>query len=97
MISIDWQFLVAIVLLTIGAGGTLFLLGKQLYKFFWNPFPEESARGADDPAPPGAIEWVEDICIAMGSAPSTSILNSLRAGQSRDQARAARIVELQKP
>lgn len=52
-------------------------------------------RGADEPAPPGAIKWVQDIREAMGSAKAESILASLTAGESRDQARSRRIAELE--
>jgi len=97
MVSINWQFVAASILLAGGAGGTLFLLGQYLYGLFSKPSIRVKVRDADDPAPPGAVDWVEDIHKAMGSAPATTILTSLKAGQSRDQARAARIAELQKP
>ena len=97
MVSINWQFVIASILLAGGAGGTLFLLGRQVYSFFTKTTAGAKVRGADDPAPPGAVEWVEDICGAMGSAPAGTMLSSLKAGQSRDQARATRIAELQKP
>lgn len=52
-------------------------------------------RGADDPAPLDAVKWVLDIRESMGVASSESVLASLVAGESRDQARARRISELE--
>jgi len=96
MVSINWQFVAASILLAGGAGGTLFFLGKWIYGFFTRTTVGVKVRGADELAPPGAVEWVEDICGAMGLAPAETMLSSLKAGQSRDQARATRIAELQK-
>lgn len=52
-------------------------------------------RGADQNAPPGAVEWVLDICSAMSMAEPGTILESLKVGESRDQARTRRITELE--
>jgi hypothetical protein len=52
-------------------------------------------RGADQIAPPGAVEWVLDICSAMSMAEPGTILESLKVGESRDQARTRRIAELE--
>ena len=52
-------------------------------------------RGADQNAPPGAVEWVLDICSAMSMAEPGTILESLKVGESRDQARTRRIAELE--
>ena len=57
--------------------------------------PVSDVRGADDPAPPGAVAWVQDIVAAMGAAKADSILPALVAGESRDIARARRIGELE--
>lgn len=52
-------------------------------------------RGADQNAPPGAVEWVLDICSAMSMAEPGTKLESLKVGESRDQARTRRIAELE--
>jgi len=52
-------------------------------------------RSADESAPPGAQEWVRDITAAMGDASAESKLTALRDGLTRDQARMARITELE--
>lgn len=52
-------------------------------------------RGADVPAPPGAVDWVLDICAAMSMAEPGTILEALKIGESRDQARTRRIAELE--
>jgi len=104
MTSVNWRFVIASMLLVgVAGGGTLFLLGSYLYGLFNKPsvgakVHGAKVRGADELAPPGAVEWVEDIGSAMGpSVSAETVLMSLRAGQSRDQARATRIAELQKP
>jgi len=43
-------------------------------------------RRADDPAPPGAVEWVADVCGAIDGAPADLILGVLKAGGSRESA-----------
>ena len=52
-------------------------------------------RGADQIAPPGAVEWVLDIVAAMSAASPSTTLESLKLGESRDQARTRRIAELE--
>jgi len=54
-----------------------------------------ASRGADVPAPPGAVDWVLDICKAMSMAEPGTILEALKIGESRDQARTRRIAELE--
>jgi len=54
-----------------------------------------TGRGADVPAPPGAVAWVLDICKAMSMAEPGTILEALKIGESRDQARTRRIAELE--
>jgi len=62
-----------------------------------------AVRGADDPAPAGAVEWYLDICAAMGScveeamenSSARSLLDSLKAGESRRQASDRRIAILE--
>ena len=55
-----------------------------------------AVRGADDPAPDGAVEWIKDIKTAMGGSSAESMLAALLAGESRDKARSRRIAELEK-
>jgi hypothetical protein len=52
-------------------------------------------RAADEHPPSGAVEWVEDIRIAMGGASAESVLQCLTDGATRDAARRARIEELE--
>lgn len=56
---------------------------------------EPAVRGADDPAPDGAVEWIKDITAAMGGSSAESMLAALLAGETRDQARSRRIRELE--
>ena len=58
-----------------------------------SPVPPQ--RSADEPSPPGAVEWVQDIVKAMGSADPAFKLVQLESGSSRDTAKAARINELE--
>ena len=43
-------------------------------------------RRADDPAPPGAVDWVSDVCGAIEGAPAELILGVLKDGGSRESA-----------
>lgn len=98
MISIDWQSILAYLLIGVsGIGG----LGWGI-KAAWpkikslKPKPDgEKTRLADEPAPPGTIEYNVDICEAMGNASAESKLNALLVGVTRDEARALRISELE--
>lgn len=56
---------------------------------------DPAVRGADDPAPDGAVEWIKDIKTAMGGSSAESMLAALLAGESRDKARSRRIQELE--
>lgn len=56
---------------------------------------DPAVRGADDPAPDGAVEWIKDIKTAMGGSSAESMLAALLAGESRDKARSRRISELE--
>lgn len=51
MVSINWQFVMASVLLAVGAGGSLFFLGKWIYGFFTRTTVGVKVRGADELAP----------------------------------------------
>lgn len=56
---------------------------------------DPAVRGADDPAPEGAVDWIKDIKAAMGGSSAESMLAALLAGETRDQARSRRIQELE--
>ena len=96
MISIDWQQLIAYLLLGGSALGGIAYGGKIAWSKFRTAKPASpSERSADEPAPPGAVEWVADICEAMGDASAESKLAALTVGSTRDNARALRIHELE--
>ena len=96
MISIDWQQIIGAVLFGASAIGGIVYGGKVAWTKFRTAKPAEpSERLADEPAPPGAVEWVADICDAMGNAPDSTKLGALLAGSTRDHARALRISELE--
>jgi hypothetical protein len=93
MVEINWQAVFGILLIAAGGGwaGWQWWSGRRSEKS-----PEVAAkRSADEPPPPGAVEWVQDIVLAMGDASAESILQCLHDGATRDQARAARIDELE--
>lgn len=96
MISVDWQSIIAYLLLGASGLGGLAWGGKAAWvKWKARPTGTTPGRGADDLAPPGSIEWVTDVCDAMGSASAESKLNALCTGSTRDQARSLRISELE--
>lgn len=100
MISIDWQSILAYLLLGGSGLGGLIWGGKVAWTK-WKALPASKVtpiaeRSADAPAPTGAVEWVEDIVDAMGSASAESVLIALRDGASRDDARSRRIGELER-
>ena len=96
MIAIDWQQIIAYLLLGGSGIGGLIWGGKVAWTKFRSGKPASSERSADDPAPDGAVEWVEDIVVAMGEASAESVLRALRDGASRDDARSRRIGELER-
>lgn len=99
MISIDWQQVIGAVILAASALGGIAYAGRAAWTKFRTAKPatpaDSSERSADEPAPPGAVEWVADICDAMGNAPDSTKLGALLAGSTRDHARALRISELE--
>jgi hypothetical protein len=100
MISIDWPQVIGAILISVSGIGGLALGGKTLWAK-WKSLPPGTTavppgRSADDGPPPGAVEWVEDIYTAMGSASAESVLIALRDGASRDDARSRRIGELER-
>jgi len=99
-VSINWQPIIGGILI---AGGAIWAAVQA-----WRARPVKAAklvhpiapdapshRSADEPPPPGAQEWVIDIHSAMGDASEESVLACLRDGSTRDQARMARIAELE--
>jgi hypothetical protein len=96
MVSIDWPQVIGAILIAVSGLGGLVWGGKAAWARFRVAKPAgETQRAADEPAPDGAVEWVSDICQAMGSAPDSSKLAALLAGATRDHARALRITELE--
>jgi hypothetical protein len=96
MISIDWQSVLAYLLLGGSGIGGIGYAGHAAWKKLRSLKPAEpKLRAADEPAPSGAVEWVTDIVAAMGDAPDTSKLAALKAGATRDTARSLRIAELE--
>lgn len=96
MISIDWQSILAYLLLGGSGLGGLIWGGKAAWTKFRTEKPADKASRAADAEPPaGAVEWVEDIIAAMGSAPDSTKLVALQNGYSRDLAKTLRISELE--
>lgn len=96
MIAIDWQQIIAWLLLGGSGIGGLIWGGKVAWTKFRSAKPdEETPRSADEPAPPGAVKWVLDIDKGMGSASAEAKLAALKVGASRDHAMALRISELE--
>ena len=95
MISIDWQQIIAYMLLGGSGIGGLIWGGKTAWTKFRSAKPATAERSADAPAPAGAVEWAVDICKAMGDASADSKLTAILLGVTRDGARQARIAELE--
>lgn len=95
MIQIDWQQVVAYLLLGGSGIGGLIWGGKAALTKFRSGKPASTERSADAPAPAGAVEWAVDICKAMGDASADSKLAAILLGVTRDGARQARIAELE--
>ena len=111
MISVNWQWVAGIGLIGVSLIALLIWAGPALLMWaadkLWSPAnrsdapaePEQPAeRGADEPPPPGAVAWVNDIANAMSAAASEDVLAALEMGATRDKARELRIASLeQKP
>ena len=95
MIQIDWQQIIAYLLLGGSGIGGLIWGGKTAWTKFRSGKPASTERSADAPAPAGAVEWAVDICKAMGDASADSKLAAILLGVTRDGARQARIAELE--
>ena len=93
-VSINWQPILGGLLLVAGAVFAAFQWwrSRQASHAAGKPQPK---RRADEPPPSGAVAWVLDICEAMGTAKAESVLAALTSGATRDQARMARIAELE--
>ena len=96
MISIDWQQVIGSILIGgSGIGGAIWAAIAGWKKFRTGRPAEITERSADAPAPAGAVEWLTDVCKAMGDASAESKLAALIQGATRDQARMLRIAELE--
>ena len=93
MVEINWQAVFGVLLIVAGGGWSAYQWwsGKRTAK----PPEATVTRSADEPPPPGAVEWVKDIHQAMGRASADSVLEQLELGANRDQARDARIQEIE--
>ena len=96
MISIDWQQVIGSILIGgSGIGGAIWAAIAGWRKFRSGTPATTAERSADAPAPAGAVEWLTDVCKAMGDASAESKLAALIQGATRDQARMLRIAELE--
>lgn len=99
MIQIDWQQIIAYLLLGGSGIGGLIWGGKTAWTKFRSLPPGITAipagRAADDAPPNGSVEWVKDIRKRMGSASADSVLDALTKGFTGAQAQELRISELE--
>lgn len=95
MISIDWQQIIAYLLLGGSGLGGLIWGGKTAWTKFRSGKPATNERAADDLPPAGSVDWAVDICEAMGAASAESKLKAILGGATRDDARKLRIAELE--
>jgi len=94
--SIDWQQVIGSILIGgSGIGGAIWAAIAGWKKFRTGTTTATAERAADAAAPAGAVEWVADICNAMGNASAESKLTAILLGVTRDGARKARIAELE--
>ena len=96
MISIDWQQIIAYLLLGGSGLGGLIWGGKVVWTRFRSAKPATvEDRSADALPPLGAVDWAIDICESMGAASSDTKLKAILGGATRDDARKLRIAELE--
>ena len=96
MIQIDWQQIIAYLLLGGSGIGGLIWGGRAAWtKSRIGKPANEALRPADEPAPAGAVDWAVDICEAMGAASAETKLKAILGGATRDDARKLRIAELE--
>ncbi len=103
-VSVNWQPIVGGFIVAVG-----FVVAVVFAVQWWRNRPQTArmdaikpdpklqadARKADELPPAGSVPWVLDIVKAMGSAKAESVLDCLKKGATRDQARMARIAELE--
>jgi len=86
----------AIAAVLISGGASLFA-GPPAFKFVKSKFTgKATARLADAAPPAGAVEYVQDIEDALLGASAETVLQCIRNGLTRDEARSVRIQELLK-
>lgn len=96
MIQIDWQQIIAWLLLGGSGIGGLIWGGKTAWTKFRSGRPAVTTeRSADEPPPPGAVEWLVDIFGHMGDASPESKVTAAIKGLTRAQAQQMRITELE--
>lgn len=98
--QIDWTFLIASALASLGGLGTVaaaaWFAWIKLRRGTTTLEPVKAAeRSADDPPPEGSVSWVVDIVDAMSGASDTSKLKAIMDGATRHEARGFRINELE--
>lgn len=92
----DTTQILAAVLIT---GGASLFAGPPAFKFAKAKFigkKAEVTRAADAKPPAGAVEYVQDITDALLGASAETVLQCIRTGLTRDEARSVRIQELLK-
>lgn len=95
MIQIDWQQVIAYLLLGGSGLGGLIWGGKAAWTKVRSGKPSATERAADDLPPAGSVDWAVDICEAMGAASAETKLKAILGGATRDDARKLRIAELE--
>lgn len=92
----DTAQIIAAVLIT---GGASLFAGPPAFNFVKTKFAgkkAETTRAADAKPPAGAVEYVNDITGALLGASAETVLQCIRNGLTRDEARSVRIQELLK-
>lgn len=107
-VTVNWSYVIGALLIAVGGLGSLPAVLKWLAVPKTGVTPVERKvstptkvadplpRSADEVAPVDAVEWVLDICKAMGDAKADTVVSALKAGVSRDAAKSIRISELEK-
>lgn len=96
MIQIDWQQIIAYLLLGGSGIGGLIWGGRAAWTKFRSGNPAKpTERSADAPAPEGAVEWLVDIFGHMGDASAQSKVDAALKGMTRAEAQQMRIAELE--
>ncbi len=89
----DTTQIIAAVLIS---GGASLFAGPPAFKYIKSKFTgvKSAARLADAKPPAGAVEYVQDIEDALLGASAETVLQCIRMGFTRDEARSVRIQEL---